>query len=136
MTTAIPADGIAEALPPRRWRWLRKNPTLVLGAVLLLAIALLSLAAPWVATHDPTDIDPLARMQGVQEIDTVAGFAAPNVDRCRREHRRSVGRGTGGHVDRDGRSDTPRVDSIGAVGHLDLHRGRSCPSRGQRELGW
>lgn len=65
MTTAIPADGIAEALPPRRWRWLRKNPTLVLGAVLLLAIALLSLAAPWVATHDPTDIDPLARMQGV-----------------------------------------------------------------------
>jgi peptide/nickel transport system permease protein len=65
MTPAIPADGIAEALPPRRWRWLRKNPTLVLGAVLLVAIALLSLAAPWVATHDPTDIDPLARMQGV-----------------------------------------------------------------------
>jgi len=63
MTTAVPAEGMTPAAPPRRWRWLRKNPTLVLGALLLLAVALLSLAAPWVATHDPTEIDPLARMQ-------------------------------------------------------------------------
>ena len=32
-------------------------------AVLLVAIALLSIAAPWIATHDPQDIDPLARLQ-------------------------------------------------------------------------
>lgn len=54
--------GAAPAL--RRWRWLRKNPTLILGALLLVAVALLSLAAPWIASHDPQDIDPLVRMQG------------------------------------------------------------------------
>ena len=47
-----------------RWRWLRKHPTLVIGALLLIAVVALSLAAPWIATHDPQDIDPLARMQG------------------------------------------------------------------------
>ncbi len=53
------------AAPPlRRWRWLRKNPTLILGALLLLAVALLSLAAPWIANYDPQDLDPLVRMQG------------------------------------------------------------------------
>ena len=52
-----------DAVPVRRWRWLRKNPTLILGALLLVAVALLSIAAPWIATHDPQDIDPMARMQ-------------------------------------------------------------------------
>jgi len=47
-----------------RWRWLRKNPTLILGALLLLVVALITLAAPWIATHDPQDIDPITRMQG------------------------------------------------------------------------
>ena len=47
-----------------RWRWLRKNPTLILGALLLLVITVITLAAPWIATHDPQDIDPLTRMQG------------------------------------------------------------------------
>jgi peptide/nickel transport system permease protein len=51
--------------PPvsQRWRWLRKHPTLVIGAVLLLAMAIISVAAPWIATHDPQDMDPLARLQ-------------------------------------------------------------------------
>ncbi len=50
--------------PPRlRWRWLRKNPTLVLGALLLIAMALLAISAPWLATHDPEDIDPSARLE-------------------------------------------------------------------------
>jgi peptide/nickel transport system permease protein len=50
--------------PPRlRWRWLRKNPTPVLGALLLLAMAVLALSAPWLATHDPEDIDPSARLE-------------------------------------------------------------------------
>jgi peptide/nickel transport system permease protein len=50
--------------PPRmRWRWLRKNPTLVLGAVLLSLVALVTVGAPWLATHDPEDIDPSARLE-------------------------------------------------------------------------
>ena len=58
---AIAADDLG---PPRlRWRWLRKNPTLVLGALLLLAMAVLALSAPWLATHDPEDNDPTARLE-------------------------------------------------------------------------
>ena len=47
-----------------RARWLRKHPTLIVGALLLLAVTLLSLAAPWLASHDPQEIDPMARLQG------------------------------------------------------------------------
>ena len=50
-------------MAPLRWRWLRKHPTLVLGALLLIAMGAIALAAPWLATHDPQDIDPLARLQ-------------------------------------------------------------------------
>jgi peptide/nickel transport system permease protein len=60
MSTAAPA--LAAARPPP-WRFVRKHPTLVLGGVMLMAVALLSLAAPWLATHDPQDIDPVARLQ-------------------------------------------------------------------------
>ena len=59
---AAPADDEAPFVPPR-FRWVRKHPTLIIGALLLIAIAALSIAAPWIATHDPQDIDPLARMQ-------------------------------------------------------------------------
>jgi peptide/nickel transport system permease protein len=52
-----------EAPPRLRWRWLRKNPTLVLGAVLLVLVALVAIGAPWLATHDPEDIDPSARLE-------------------------------------------------------------------------
>lgn len=57
----VPADN--EVFIPPRWRWVRKHPTLIIGALLLAAIAVLALAAPWIATHDPQDIDPLARLQ-------------------------------------------------------------------------
>ena len=57
-----PPDDAPFVLP--RFRWARKHPTLIIGALLLLAVAALSLAAPWVATMDPQDMDPLARMQG------------------------------------------------------------------------
>jgi len=46
-----------------RWRWLRKHPTLILGGLLLIAVAVIALGAPGLATHDPQDIDPLARLQ-------------------------------------------------------------------------
>jgi peptide/nickel transport system permease protein len=55
-------EGFAPA-PPRRFRWLRKNPTLVLGLVLLVVMAAIALGAPWLATADPQDIDPSARLQ-------------------------------------------------------------------------
>jgi len=58
---AAPAAGTT--LPRRRWRWLRKHPTMILGALLLLAMALLSVAAPWIAPFDPQDIDALVRLQ-------------------------------------------------------------------------
>src|SRR6218665_4067624 len=48
------------ALP--RWHRVRKHPTLIMGALLLIAVAISAAAAPWIATHDPQDIDPLARM--------------------------------------------------------------------------
>ncbi|BEP62855.1 ABC transporter permease [Variovorax sp. V213] len=48
---------------PPRWRWVRKHPTLIVGGLLLAAVAAVSIAAPWIATFDPQDIDPLARMQ-------------------------------------------------------------------------
>jgi peptide/nickel transport system permease protein len=57
----LPAE--AFVLPSRRWRWLRKHPTLIVGIVLLIAMAAISIAAPWIATADPQDIDPIVRMQ-------------------------------------------------------------------------
>ena len=64
---ATPAAEVAQPVEapfvPPRLRWLRKHPTLIVGALLLIAVAALSIAAPWIATHDPQDIDPLARMQ-------------------------------------------------------------------------
>ena len=58
---AAPPDDIPFVLP--RFRWARKHPTLIAGALLLIAVAALSLLAPWIATHDPQDMDVLARMQ-------------------------------------------------------------------------
>jgi peptide/nickel transport system permease protein len=62
MSTAAPALAAARHRAPP-WRFVRKHPTLVLGGLMLMAVALLSLAAPWLATHDPQDIDPVARLQ-------------------------------------------------------------------------
>ncbi|MCU4118679.1 ABC transporter permease [Variovorax sp. N23] len=56
-----PPDDAPFVLP--RFRWARKHPTLIVGALLLLAMAALSVFAPWIATHDPQDMDVLARMQ-------------------------------------------------------------------------
>jgi peptide/nickel transport system permease protein len=43
--------------------FVRKHPTLILGGLLLIALVVLSVAAPWIAPYDPQDIDPLMRMK-------------------------------------------------------------------------
>jgi peptide/nickel transport system permease protein len=43
--------------------WLRRHPTVALGLIILGTIALLTIAAPWIAFYDPLEIDPLARLQ-------------------------------------------------------------------------
>jgi peptide/nickel transport system permease protein len=58
---AVPMEDAPFVVP--RWRWLRKHPTLIVGTLLLIAVLVLSIAAPWIATQDPQDIDPLARLQ-------------------------------------------------------------------------
>ena len=43
--------------------FLRRHPLLVIGAAMLLVMAAVSLAAPWIATHDPTGMDVLQRLK-------------------------------------------------------------------------
>ena len=64
MSAVFPGDEMKEQAPARRFRFLRKNPTLVAGLLMLALMAIISIAAPWIATHDAQDIDPLARLQG------------------------------------------------------------------------
>jgi peptide/nickel transport system permease protein len=64
MSAVLPPIDDFVAAPRRRFRWLRKNPTLVLGLVLLVVVTAIAIAAPWIATADPQDIDPIARLQG------------------------------------------------------------------------
>ncbi|AZY51882.1 peptide ABC transporter permease [Bordetella avium] len=47
----------------RRWRWVRKHPTLIIGLVILILMALMALAAPLLATHNPLAINPLERLK-------------------------------------------------------------------------
>ncbi|MDB5730134.1 MAG: Dipeptide transport system permease protein DppC [Variovorax sp.] len=69
MPANVPPLSAAAALPDDalfmlpRFHWARKHPTLITGALLLIAVAALSIFAPWIATHDPQDMDVLARMQ-------------------------------------------------------------------------
>lgn len=63
ISTYPPASGENVPFVLPRFRWIRKHPTLIIGGLLLIAIAALSIAAPWIATFDPQDIDPLARLQ-------------------------------------------------------------------------
>ena len=65
MTTALATIEPAEhgdAAPRRRLYRLRKHLPLVVGALLLVAVVVLALGAPWIAPDDPGEIDPLARL--------------------------------------------------------------------------
>jgi len=59
----LPTAHQALSVKALRWRWIRKHPTLLLGLILLLLVAALSIAAPWLATHDPLAINPLQRLK-------------------------------------------------------------------------
>jgi peptide/nickel transport system permease protein len=43
--------------------FMRRNPTLILGALVLLLLVVMALAAPLIATHDPARIAPRARLR-------------------------------------------------------------------------
>src|SRR5262249_6384352 len=47
---------------PRRGL-LRRYPLVAIGALLLLVVLVVTLCAPWLATHDPQEIDPLTRLR-------------------------------------------------------------------------
>lgn len=47
----------------RLWYLFRMQPTMYVGIAVLLVLAVVALLAPWIATHSPTDINPLARMK-------------------------------------------------------------------------
>ena len=59
----IPASLDAPAASPRRrFAWLRKHPMLVVGALMLVAVALVAVFAPVLATHDPEEFDSIQRL--------------------------------------------------------------------------
>ena len=62
-STTLSAPPMALSAAALRWRRLRKHPTLILGAALLVLMAAIAIAAPWLATHNPAAISPLARMK-------------------------------------------------------------------------
>ena len=66
MTTAIAAAAVSSASPARSAlaTFLRRHPTVVIGGALLLCIVVASIAAPWLGTVDPINIDPSHRLQG------------------------------------------------------------------------
>jgi peptide/nickel transport system permease protein len=53
----------AGAMAQARRGLLRRYPMVVLGGLLFALVVVLTLASPWLATHDPQDIDPLARLR-------------------------------------------------------------------------
>ena len=60
---ALPAE-IAEAPAARRpaaWRKLARNPSVVIGAVIVIFLALVGLLAPVLGTIDPSEINPVYR---------------------------------------------------------------------------
>ena len=59
-TAANLAD--AELFQPRRGP-LRRYPMVAIGALIFSVVLLLSVSAPWLATHDPQEIDPIARLR-------------------------------------------------------------------------
>ena len=66
MTSAIAAAAVSSVPPARSGfaTFVRRHPTVVIGGALLLCIVVASIAAPWLGTVDPINIDPSHRLQG------------------------------------------------------------------------
>lgn len=63
MIAALEARLERQRRQPRAWRFARRHPVLVAGAALLATMVLLALLAPWLAPHDPTEMNVLARLK-------------------------------------------------------------------------
>ena len=50
------------------WYLFRLQPTMYVGIAVLLTLAVVGIFAPWIATHPPTDINPLARMKPPSDL--------------------------------------------------------------------
>lgn len=68
-STALPMELIPEAIsaggisPARRLaRFAAREPVAVASAIVVLAMAVMAIFAPWIATHDPLAINPLDRL--------------------------------------------------------------------------
>jgi peptide/nickel transport system permease protein len=59
----VPLAGQLDVVSPPQRGLLRRYPTVVLGALLFALVLLITLAAPWLASHDPQEIDPIARLR-------------------------------------------------------------------------
>lgn len=58
---AIPIE-VSGAPRSRRFDWIRRNPTIVIGTAILALFVVLALIAPWIA-NDPLNFEPLNRLK-------------------------------------------------------------------------
>ena len=63
MPIAPPPDVKENPSPTGIRAFFRRHPMMVAGAVLLTLMVLLALLAPWIATHDPLELDPINRLK-------------------------------------------------------------------------
>ena len=65
---SLPEPSIAIAAPPRpRFGFLTSTPIIATATFCLVAIALLSILAPWIAPHDPLQLLPAQRLKPASE---------------------------------------------------------------------
>ncbi|TWS99865.1 ABC transporter permease [Reyranella sp. CPCC 100927] len=60
MTTAL---ALEEDTPPRRRAAWRRHPTVAIGLIILAAVCVMAIVAPWLATLDPTALSPAKRLR-------------------------------------------------------------------------
>jgi peptide/nickel transport system permease protein len=65
--TVAPTDLTLLAAPPRRrrgaWAYVRRHPTIVIGATLLAIMAVMAVFAPYLGTVDPQALSPIQRLR-------------------------------------------------------------------------